>query len=553
MENTRQKSSTATVNVANQQVSAAVASVVGDWKGAQWIGAMDVKSFMQCQSRSVEFREVESNFTMVLGDALPWIKPNILASRDEMEQIKELIPPASSSSDWLCGALCCLTGLLAPYMCCKTHLIPEGRVGFSINSGQPAIMAPGWHMLSSPFNCFQEEVPINTSPLRVGPVTVVRVPQGHVGLAVDNTSLQLLMPGTHARSSGLFSFLRVESMSSQLIEFQQIKFLTVPTGFVRVCFLNGAVIALAEGRYAINTPVFQIGPIVDVRQENLRFSRHIVLLDGGVSLECEGLLTYQIVDPVLLTKNMGADDVERALQDVTKAELAKVAKVFASVYLEQLSGLRASEIPHETHVVSSGATSAAVGDVKDVKSEASNGGKPLPSASDRHEEEWQEKQHEMMRMKICTQVTDDISPICEPWGVKIIKFQLETTRLADQKFGAEYEAATLAIAKAKATLKSNAAENLVKIQQSRAEALAVQIEAEGKKSAQIIQAQGLAESMRIESEARQNAAHAMKDKFGQDLALYEQQVKLVGNLKATTLVLGDKSLSMLPLKPTQLL
>ena len=55
---------------------------------------------------------------------------------------------------------------------------------------------------------------------------------------------------------------------------------------------------------------------------------------------------------------MGADDVERALQDTTKAELAKV---FASVQLEQLSGIRATEInpaPQELDLLTAAAAGA---------------------------------------------------------------------------------------------------------------------------------------------------------------------------------------------------
>jgi regulator of protease activity HflC (stomatin/prohibitin superfamily) len=542
------------------------------WHGQQQVGALDVKTFMNEQTRSADFQAFESDFTMVLGGALPWVRPNIDPSRDEMAQLATILPDASNDADWWCGFACCLTGILAPYICCKTHLVDKGRIAFSTNAGHPSLMRPGWSLLAAPWNNYHKQFPVGEELIEVGPVTIVRVPQGYVGLAVDNTRLQLLLPGTHARTSGLFKFHRMENLASQLVEFSQIKFLTVPTGFVHVAFLNGAVVALKEGRYAVNTPVFRIGPVVDVRQENLKFSKHPVMLDGGVTLECEGLLTYQIVDPVLLTKNMGADDVERALQDVTKAELAKV---FASVYLEQLSGLRSAEInpaaathqdleldlltadkKHDNHFAAATtaehpanpANPAAGGALPASRVGMGTGmGTVTAERSAKREEDMQERQHEMTRMRICATVMEDIAPICAPWGVKIIKFQLESTRLADVRFGADYEAATLAIAKAKAMLKANAAQNLVLIQQARAAATAVQIAAEGAKLAQIIQARGVAEAMRIESEGRQNAANTMKDAFSKQLALVQEQVKMIANLKATTLILGTNPHPLLPL------
>ncbi len=359
------------------------------------------------------------------------------------------------------------------------------------------------------------------------------------------------------RNNALFRFHDTHSLAEPLIKFGQIKFFTIPTGFVQVCYLNGAVIPLTEGRYAINMPSFQIGPEVDVRQENLKFDRHNVMLDGGVTLECEGLLTYQIVDPVLLVKNMGTDDVERALQDVTKAELAKV---FASVYLEQLSGLRTSEIKDNKSQGQSQLQSKELDlltDSKESSSGSGSSGGAVSSASSssgkgngkavQREEDWQEKQHDMTRMRICATVEADIAPLCQPWGVKIIKFQLETTRLADKRFGADYEAATLSIAKAKATLKSNAAENLVLIQQAQAKAMASTIEAEAAKATEILRAQGRAEAMRIEANARQTAATTMSDSFGKQMAFIEQQTKMVAGLKATTLILGDKAHPLLPI------
>lgn len=140
-------------------------------------------------------------------------------------------------------------------------------------------------------------------------------------MAVDGGRQEILLPGTHARVSPTFSCRPLDALSEPSIECANLKLVTVTTGFERVLYLNGAVFALSAGRYAINSARCVVGPLIDVRQENLKFTRHPVMLDGGVTLECEGLLTYQIVDVYKLVKNMGADDVERALQDVTKAEL----------------------------------------------------------------------------------------------------------------------------------------------------------------------------------------------------------------------------------------
>jgi len=49
------------------------------------------------------------------------------------------------------------------------------------------------------------------------------------------------------------------------------------------------------------------------------------------------------------------------------------------------------------------------------------------------------------------------------WGVHIHNFQIESIVMADVKYGLEYESASLNIAKARANLKANAANNEIVI------------------------------------------------------------------------------------------
>lgn len=284
-----------------------------------------------------EFKAIEDTFTNLIGDPIPWCAPNIDSSSAavEIRELERLVPPTTRPAcACLWASFCSLTGIGACYVCAKTYLIEQGEFGFALDSGRPVIMRPGWHFLLSPCLRFAERGPIATSPWRVGPLSIVRVPQGHFGVARRNTDLKILLPGTHAYVSGLFSFVQLVVIASPTIEYGTIKFITVPTGFVRICYYNGRALSLEPGRYAINSPMCTTGPEVDMRQENVKFSTHQVMLNGGVNLLCDGLLTYQIVDAVKLVAKMGVADLDRAIQDVTKAELAKV---FASIHLEQVS------------------------------------------------------------------------------------------------------------------------------------------------------------------------------------------------------------------------
>jgi hypothetical protein len=58
-------------------------------------------------------------------------------------------------------------------------------------------------------------------------------------------------------------------------------------------------------------PTFRVSGHINTRQQNFRFEKHTVLLDGGISMLIEGLLTYQVVDVSQLINNLGDKDLLR--------------------------------------------------------------------------------------------------------------------------------------------------------------------------------------------------------------------------------------------------
>jgi len=284
---------------------------------------------------------------------------------------------------------------------------------------------------------------------------------------------------------------------------------------VRVCYDSGRVKIFESGRYGVISPNFVIGAIIKTQQQNLAFDKHQVLLEGGINLLVQGLLTYQVVDVAKLITQLGENDLQRAIEDTTKAELARV---FAGIHLEQISA-QATE--------------------SSEKKEPSLLGGEKEEPADRG-----------VRSFLCAQVVQDIGPLTAGWGVKIINFQLESTRIADAKYAMEYEEASLAMAKAKANRRAVSTQNDILIQQAEAQARAVQIEAEGKKistikgaearaESQIVEAKAAAKSRLLEADARNEAATKMTEQFGQQLAMMDRNVQIAGGLKATTLVVSS--------------
>jgi len=79
------------------------------------------------------------------------------------------------------------------------------------------------------------------------------------------------------------------------------------------------------------------------------------------------------------------------------------------------------------------------------------------------------------------------------------------------------------------------------IQKAKATAQALKIEAEGRKTAILIQSEGEAESRRIEARGQNDAADMMTNNFAMKYALGGQQVEFASALKAQVLTVVPES------------
>lgn len=82
---------------------------------------------------------------------------------------------------------------------------------------------------------------------------------------------------------------------------------------MRICSDKGHVSVFKEGRFAINSPNFVVGNLISTCQQNIRFEKHAVLLDGGINMLVEALLTFQVIDVDKLVKEIGERDLLHAI------------------------------------------------------------------------------------------------------------------------------------------------------------------------------------------------------------------------------------------------
>ena len=445
---------------------------------------------------------------VTIGDtAIPCIEPNVRPNR-EIEDIENCTGSIKDSGFSCCDiitmTLTSLTIVGSCYTCKNTVLINNNEYGFIINSGKVMFLKPGWHYLGYPLMNGLVRFNISSEHIKVNNLQVIRIRQDEVGIGVDNTNMEILLPGTHVRTSGAYVFRKRCKLNVDINE-GPLKVLTVRTGTVSICYDNGVAAILQEGRYAVNSNGFIIGNTLDITQQNLKFSKHRVLLEGGINMLIEGLLTYQVIDVEKLIKNVDYKSLNKYLEEIMKADLTKV---FSTVHLEQIASSTYNEM----------------------------------KKSD-------EKAAET-RLYIYESIMKMIKPQADQWGVKIINFQLESTQLADQKYSQDYEAASLQIAKSKAELRAQEAQNLIQRQKAETQANIAQIQAETERNVQLIrakaqadstimQAEAAAQAILKEGEAKAQAADMMTSKYGQELALLGQKSKIAEGLKIHTLVMGN--------------
>ena len=444
--------------------------------------------------------------TQIGENSLPYVEPNVHPER-EIQDIENVIHNSKSAGLGCCDiATMTATGMTLIgcfYLCKNTVLINSNQYGFIINNGQVVFLRPGWHYVGYPFMSNLVRYNIDSEHIKVNNLQLIRIKQDEIGIGINNTELEVLLPGTHVRTSGAYVFKGRQKLNQDIVE-GPIKIKTVKTGTVCICYNNGTAEILREGRYAVNSNTFTVGDTLDITQQNLKFSKHKVLLEGGINMLVTGLLTYQIENVAKLVQNVAIKSLNRYLEDVMKADLTKV---FSTIHLEQISSSTFNELKKNDEKVAE------------------------------------------TRILIYKSIMDMIKPQADQWGIKIINFQLESTQLADQKYSTDYEYASLQIAKSKAELKAQEAQNLIQKQKAETQATIAQIKAETERTVQltiakaeadalVMKAEAEAEAIIKEGEAKAAAADMMRSPYGQDLALLGGKVKIAEGLKIHTLVMG---------------
>jgi regulator of protease activity HflC (stomatin/prohibitin superfamily) len=156
-------------------------------------------------------------------------------------------------------------------------LVEQDSYGFVEDNGHWMFLPSGRHFLSSPLAEFRDFAKKSQDTIVMGPIKIIRIDLGSFGLAEENASQVILLPGVHAHNDARWKLIKTVKQDSPIISHGPVKFVTVKSGFVQVCYIRGQVQVYPWGRYAFNDPTIQIASQIDL------FSRD-VFTEGPMTL-----------------------------------------------------------------------------------------------------------------------------------------------------------------------------------------------------------------------------------------------------------------------------
>lgn len=216
-----------------------------------------------------------------------------------------------------------LTGFGIPYLFGKSFTVRQGELALTWNNGEPEIYGPGLHYLVSPLHNYHSSVPINQKIINLGPIKIITVNEGEIGVSRNNGRLEILRPGRHVLESATHIFEEFKSLNQKHIQIGQKTIVTAEQGEVGITFLNGALQLVREGaRKVLHQASHVFKGFLSVKQETKTLDEIKVSTADNVELKIKADVIYRITNPELaITK---ANDIHRNVRERAEGVLSNV-------------------------------------------------------------------------------------------------------------------------------------------------------------------------------------------------------------------------------------
>lgn len=243
----------------------------------------------------------------------------------------EQLPWCEANSSYA-GTVCgCFT-------CRDTTLVEQGTVGVVRVDDEYMLLGPGYHSFPTCGCSIEGTHPLTLADRAItfGGAGFVTISVGRIGVLRTGATFRLLPPGTYYWSSPSVAFLQSVDITADFARLGPYTLLTVPDGHVAVTYHNGQLRVLGttdlnsgERRaYFLDDPKWVLSGMLSLKVQTDRLESNDLLSKDNVELVMVAMAEWHIVDPVLAVTRC-ADSMNAIRENVNQLVRATIARIVA--------------------------------------------------------------------------------------------------------------------------------------------------------------------------------------------------------------------------------
>lgn len=184
------------------------------------------------------------------------------------------------------------------------HLVKQGEVGLLMDNGKPVFLTPGRYTFKSPLKKYHGTRSVSHPLIELGPVQIVTIKKGEIGLSTRNGENIILEPGRYILQAP-HVFEKSAKVNEAYVQLGTHHRLTVKPGFVAIATVDGSQIIISQNDEATKKPfiidseTFSFDPKTGfqrIMKQNVELEPLMVSTTEGVQIKVEGIISYKISD-----------------------------------------------------------------------------------------------------------------------------------------------------------------------------------------------------------------------------------------------------------------
>jgi len=206
-------------------------------------------------------------------------------------------------------------------------VVPRGRIAAVLVNGQGHFLLEGRHFVSQGRFTLVGIKSLSDEYISAGIRHRIIVPRGKVGLGLESGEPQLLEPGqVHLRESSLFQYAGSVDITQQVISHGSLNIVTVRDGQFGISYKDGVIELLSPGRHRLESATHVPGGFISAGQQTLRISEVTGMSSDNVELRFDAAICIRVVDPLKAVVMLTQGNRDRMLElQANVQERAKLA------------------------------------------------------------------------------------------------------------------------------------------------------------------------------------------------------------------------------------